>query len=150
MGAGGVGGAGEGVPWILTLPHLHSPPHPPQGSLHSPLDSTRSTRHHGLVERVQRDPRRMVSPLRRYVRQISCGPAGHPPIRTPIRPRTPPSVHPSAPPPPKTPLTPPTPCTPRCPPGGPGGRDDAQRLAARLFHLDGFKKSQVAAFLRKK
>ncbi|NWU14225.1 CRTC2 protein, partial [Cephalopterus ornatus] len=37
----------------------------------SPLDSTRSTRHHGLVERVQRDPRRMVSPLRRYVRQIS-------------------------------------------------------------------------------
>lgn len=36
-----------------------------------------------------------------------------------------------------------------CPPGEPGGRDDAQRLAARLFHLDGFKKSQVAAFLRK-
>ncbi|NXY39718.1 CRTC2 protein, partial [Pomatorhinus ruficollis] len=32
----------------------------------SPLDSTRSTRHHGLVERVQRDPRRMMSPLRRY------------------------------------------------------------------------------------
>ncbi|NWU84425.1 CRTC2 protein, partial [Onychorhynchus coronatus] len=29
----------------------------------SPLDSTRSTRHHGLVERVQRDPRRMVPPL---------------------------------------------------------------------------------------
>ncbi|NXD88797.1 CRTC2 protein, partial [Halcyon senegalensis] len=42
-----------------------------QGPLHSPLDSTRSTRHHGLVERVQRDPRRMMSPLRRYVRQIS-------------------------------------------------------------------------------
>ncbi|NXX48606.1 CRTC2 protein, partial [Tricholaema leucomelas] len=42
-----------------------------QGPLHSPLDSARSTRHHGLVERVQRDPRRMVSPLRRYVRQIS-------------------------------------------------------------------------------
>ncbi|NWI08117.1 CRTC2 protein, partial [Crypturellus soui] len=37
-----------------------------QGPLHSPLDSTRSTRHHGLVERVQRDPRRMMSPLRRY------------------------------------------------------------------------------------
>ncbi|XP_061872026.1 CREB-regulated transcription coactivator 2 isoform X2 [Colius striatus] len=36
-----------------------------QGPLHSPLDSTRSTRHHGLVERVQRDPRRMMSPLRR-------------------------------------------------------------------------------------
>ncbi|NXJ72933.1 CRTC2 protein, partial [Rostratula benghalensis] len=45
-----------------------------QGPLHSPLDSTRSTRHHGLVERVQRDPRRMMSPLRRYVRQISFGP----------------------------------------------------------------------------
>ncbi|KAH1180018.1 hypothetical protein KIL84_006068 [Mauremys mutica] len=42
-----------------------------QGPLHSPLDSARSTRHHGLVERVQRDPRRMVSPLRRYVRHIS-------------------------------------------------------------------------------
>ncbi|NXM67629.1 CRTC2 protein, partial [Serilophus lunatus] len=44
----------------------------PQGP--SPLDSTRSTRHHGLVERVQRDPRRMMSPLRRYVRQISFVP----------------------------------------------------------------------------
>lgn len=42
-----------------------------QGPLHSPLDSSRSTRHHGLVERVQRDPRRMVSPLRRYPRHIS-------------------------------------------------------------------------------
>ncbi|XP_075300901.1 PH and SEC7 domain-containing protein 4-like [Opisthocomus hoazin] len=30
-----------------------------------------------------------------------------------------------------------------------GLRGEAQRLAARLFHLDGFKKSQVAAFLRK-
>uniref|UniRef100_A0A1B8Y1B5 CREB regulated transcription coactivator 2 n=1 Tax=Xenopus tropicalis TaxID=8364 RepID=A0A1B8Y1B5_XENTR len=29
---------------------------------HSPLESSRSTRHHGLVERVQRDPRRMMSP----------------------------------------------------------------------------------------
>ncbi|NXF42203.1 CRTC2 protein, partial [Nyctibius bracteatus] len=45
-----------------------------QGPLHSPLDSTRGTRHHGLVERVQRDPRRMMSPLRRYVRQISFTP----------------------------------------------------------------------------
>uniref|UniRef100_A0A2K6V1A7 CREB regulated transcription coactivator 2 n=1 Tax=Saimiri boliviensis boliviensis TaxID=39432 RepID=A0A2K6V1A7_SAIBB len=48
-----------------------------QSPLHSPLDSSRSTRHHGLVERVQRDPRRMVSPLRRYPRHISftgvCG-----------------------------------------------------------------------------
>ncbi|KAJ7307305.1 hypothetical protein JRQ81_009311 [Phrynocephalus forsythii] len=42
-----------------------------QGHLHSPLDTARGTRHHGLVERVQRDPRRMVSPLRPYVRQIS-------------------------------------------------------------------------------
>ncbi|XP_074709326.1 CREB-regulated transcription coactivator 2 isoform X1 [Strix uralensis] len=47
-----------------------------QGPLHSPLDSTRSTRHHGLVERVQRDPRRMMSPLRRYVRQIDSSPYG--------------------------------------------------------------------------
>ncbi|XP_009886061.1 PREDICTED: CREB-regulated transcription coactivator 2, partial [Charadrius vociferus] len=46
------------------------------GPLHSPLDSTRSTRHHGLVERVQRDPRRMMSPLRRYVRQIDSSPYG--------------------------------------------------------------------------
>ncbi|NWS17993.1 CRTC2 protein, partial [Pachyramphus minor] len=40
----------------------------------SPLDSTRSTRHHGLVERVQRDPRRMVSPLRRYPPLLSVWP----------------------------------------------------------------------------
>ncbi|XP_044847163.1 CREB-regulated transcription coactivator 2 isoform X2 [Mauremys mutica] len=45
-----------------------------QGPLHSPLDSARSTRHHGLVERVQRDPRRMVSPLRRYVRHVDNSP----------------------------------------------------------------------------
>ncbi|XP_039074868.1 CREB-regulated transcription coactivator 2 isoform X2 [Hyaena hyaena] len=42
--------------------------------LHSPLDSSRSTRHHGLVERVQRDPRRMVSPLRRYPRHFDSSP----------------------------------------------------------------------------
>ncbi|XP_030397828.1 CREB-regulated transcription coactivator 2 isoform X2 [Gopherus evgoodei] len=42
-----------------------------QGPLHSPLDSARSTRHHGLVERV---PRRMVSPLRRYVRHVDNSP----------------------------------------------------------------------------
>ncbi|XP_053448445.1 CREB-regulated transcription coactivator 2 isoform X5 [Nycticebus coucang] len=42
-----------------------------QSPLHSPLDSSRNTRHHGLVERVQRDARRMVSPLRRYPRHIS-------------------------------------------------------------------------------
>ncbi|XP_059740814.1 CREB-regulated transcription coactivator 2 isoform X3 [Bos taurus] len=45
-----------------------------QSPLHSPLDSSRSTRHHGLVERVQRDPRRMVSPLRRYARHIDSSP----------------------------------------------------------------------------
>ncbi|KAF1630540.1 CREB-regulated transcription coactivator 2, partial [Eudyptes filholi] len=55
-----------------------------QGPLHSPLDSTRSTRHHGLVERVQRDPRRMMSPLRRYVRQISFIP--FPPAPSPYGP----------------------------------------------------------------
>ncbi|XP_062048291.1 CREB-regulated transcription coactivator 2 isoform X3 [Lepus europaeus] len=45
-----------------------------QSPLHSPLDSSRNTRHHGLVERVQRDPRRMVSPLRRYPRHIDSSP----------------------------------------------------------------------------
>uniref|UniRef100_U3FV64 CREB-regulated transcription coactivator 2 n=1 Tax=Callithrix jacchus TaxID=9483 RepID=U3FV64_CALJA len=45
-----------------------------QSPLHSPLDSSRSTRHHGLVERVQRDPRRMVPPLRRYPRHIDSSP----------------------------------------------------------------------------
>ncbi|NXP12396.1 CRTC2 protein, partial [Thinocorus orbignyianus] len=57
-----------------------------QGPLHSPLDSTRSTRHHGLVERVQRDPRRMMSPLRRYVRQISFIPQKFPPSPSPYGP----------------------------------------------------------------
>ncbi|XP_068776883.1 PH and SEC7 domain-containing protein 4-like isoform X3 [Struthio camelus] len=33
--------------------------------------------------------------------------------------------------------------------GGHGQRAEAQRLAARLFHLEGFKRSQVASFLRK-
>ncbi|XP_064449660.1 CREB-regulated transcription coactivator 2 isoform X5 [Mirounga angustirostris] len=45
-----------------------------QSPLHSPLDSSRGTRHHGLVERVQRDPRRMVSPLRRYPRHVDSSP----------------------------------------------------------------------------
>ncbi|XP_058516282.1 CREB-regulated transcription coactivator 2 isoform X1 [Ochotona princeps] len=45
-----------------------------QSPLHSPLDSSRSTRRNGLVERVQRDPRRMVSPLRRYPRHIDSSP----------------------------------------------------------------------------
>uniref|UniRef100_A0A8C2E9G0 DENN/MADD domain containing 4B n=1 Tax=Cyprinus carpio TaxID=7962 RepID=A0A8C2E9G0_CYPCA len=39
-----------------------------QGSFPSPLDSSRSTRHHGLVERVHRD-RRFISPSRPYRRQ---------------------------------------------------------------------------------
>ncbi|XP_047560135.1 CREB-regulated transcription coactivator 2 isoform X3 [Lutra lutra] len=47
-----------------------------QSPLHSPLDSSRGTRHHGLVERVQRDPRRMVSPLRRYPRHVDSSPYG--------------------------------------------------------------------------
>ncbi|XP_072685719.1 CREB-regulated transcription coactivator 2 isoform X3 [Canis lupus baileyi] len=45
-----------------------------QSPLHSPLDSSRGTRHHGLVERVQRDPRRMVSPLRRHPRHVDSSP----------------------------------------------------------------------------
>ncbi|XP_012905379.1 CREB-regulated transcription coactivator 2 isoform X4 [Mustela putorius furo] len=47
-----------------------------QSPLHSPLDSARGTRHHGLVERVQRDPRRMVSPLRRCPRHVDSSPYG--------------------------------------------------------------------------
>ena len=44
---------------------------PSQGSFSSTLESSRSTRHHGLVERVQRD-RRFVSPVRPYRnRQVS-------------------------------------------------------------------------------
>ncbi|XP_063001889.1 CREB-regulated transcription coactivator 2 [Elgaria multicarinata webbii] len=45
-----------------------------QGPLHSVLDSARGTRRHGLVERVQRDPRRMVSPFRRFTRQVDSSP----------------------------------------------------------------------------
>ncbi|KAJ8398465.1 hypothetical protein AAFF_G00427200 [Aldrovandia affinis] len=44
-----------------------------QGTFHSNLDSSRSTRHHGLVERVQRD-RRFISPVRPYRRQIDSSP----------------------------------------------------------------------------
>ncbi|XP_044130491.1 CREB-regulated transcription coactivator 2 isoform X2 [Bufo gargarizans] len=47
-----------------------------QGPPQSQLDA-RSTRHGGLVERVHhRDPRRMVSPLRRYMRQVDSSPYG--------------------------------------------------------------------------
>uniref|UniRef100_A0A8B9DMY7 Uncharacterized protein n=1 Tax=Anser cygnoides TaxID=8845 RepID=A0A8B9DMY7_ANSCY len=80
-----------------------------QGPLHSPLDSTRSTRHHGLVERVQRDPRRMMSPLRRYVRQISF--------------RGRPSLFPRAP--------APLPVPPGLVPAGPGGVGCAPSAAPR-------------------
>ncbi|KAL6488473.1 hypothetical protein MHYP_G00022140 [Metynnis hypsauchen] len=44
--------------------------HDLQGPFHSNLDSSRSTRHHGLVERVHRD-RRFISPSRPYRRQVS-------------------------------------------------------------------------------
>ncbi|XP_063736120.1 CREB-regulated transcription coactivator 2 isoform X2 [Eleginops maclovinus] len=45
-----------------------------QGSFPSSLESTRSTRHHGLVERVQRD-RRFISPVRPYRnRQVDNSP----------------------------------------------------------------------------
>ena len=64
-------GADPETPSLADGRRAHPGVSSPQGPLHSPLDSTRSTRHHGLVERVQRDPRRMMSPLRRYVRQIS-------------------------------------------------------------------------------
>uniref|UniRef100_A0A8C1MXB8 Transducer of regulated CREB activity C-terminal domain-containing protein n=1 Tax=Cyprinus carpio TaxID=7962 RepID=A0A8C1MXB8_CYPCA len=40
------------------------------GSFPSPLDSSRSTRHHGLVERVHRD-RHFISPSRPYRRHVS-------------------------------------------------------------------------------
>ncbi|CAJ0962505.1 unnamed protein product [Ranitomeya imitator] len=44
----------------------------------SPLDP-RGTRHHGLVERVQhRDARRMMSPLRRHLRQMDSSPYSAP------------------------------------------------------------------------
>ncbi|XP_040268555.1 CREB-regulated transcription coactivator 2 isoform X2 [Bufo bufo] len=47
-----------------------------QGPPQSQLDA-RSTRHGGLVERVHhRDPRRMMSPLRRYMRQVDSSPYG--------------------------------------------------------------------------
>ncbi|XP_041429754.1 CREB-regulated transcription coactivator 2 isoform X2 [Xenopus laevis] len=45
-----------------------------QGPPHSPLESSRNTRHHGLVERVQRDPRSMMSPLRRFMRHLDSSP----------------------------------------------------------------------------
>ncbi|XP_074539458.1 CREB-regulated transcription coactivator 2 isoform X4 [Halichoeres trimaculatus] len=45
-----------------------------QGSFPSTLESNRSTRHHGLVERVQRD-RRFISPVRPYRnRQVDSSP----------------------------------------------------------------------------
>lgn len=46
-------------------------PSVPQASFPSALESSRATRHHGLVERVQRD-RRFLSPVRPYrSRQVS-------------------------------------------------------------------------------
>ncbi|CAL8248810.1 unnamed protein product [Lota lota] len=48
-----------------------------QGSFSSTLESSRSTRHHGLVERVQRD-RRFVSPVRPYRNRQMDNPAYNP------------------------------------------------------------------------
>ncbi|XP_036395684.1 CREB-regulated transcription coactivator 2 [Megalops cyprinoides] len=53
-----------------------------QGTVHSNLDSSRSTRHHGLVERVQRD-RRFMSPVRPYRRQIDSSPYSSPYLSPP-------------------------------------------------------------------
>ncbi|XP_036371989.1 CREB-regulated transcription coactivator 1-like [Megalops cyprinoides] len=44
-----------------------------QGHFHTTLESSRSTRHHGLVERVHRD-RRFTSPVRPYRRQTDSSP----------------------------------------------------------------------------
>ncbi|KAG7457628.1 hypothetical protein MATL_G00229100 [Megalops atlanticus] len=44
-----------------------------QGQFHTTLESSRSTRHHGLVERVHRD-RRFTSPVRPYRRQTDSSP----------------------------------------------------------------------------
>ncbi|KAM9294591.1 CREB-regulated transcription coactivator 2 [Gastrophryne carolinensis] len=60
-----------------SLPNVNqitSAPNDFLGSPQSPVDSTRSTRHHGLVERVSRDPRRMMSPLRRLMRHMDSSP----------------------------------------------------------------------------
>ncbi|XP_035286515.1 CREB-regulated transcription coactivator 2-like [Anguilla anguilla] len=46
---------------------------PDQAQFHNPLESSRSTRHHGLVERVHRD-RRFTSPVRPYRRQTDSLP----------------------------------------------------------------------------
>ncbi|KAJ8267476.1 hypothetical protein COCON_G00126480 [Conger conger] len=46
---------------------------PDQAQFHSSLESSRSTRHHGLVERVHRD-RRFTSPVRPYRRQTDNSP----------------------------------------------------------------------------
>ncbi|KAJ8273723.1 hypothetical protein GJAV_G00104790 [Gymnothorax javanicus] len=46
---------------------------PDQAQFHSSLESTRSTRHHGLVERVHRE-RRFTSPVRPYRRQTDSSP----------------------------------------------------------------------------
>uniref|UniRef100_A0A3P9K3N7 CREB regulated transcription coactivator 3 n=1 Tax=Oryzias latipes TaxID=8090 RepID=A0A3P9K3N7_ORYLA len=47
-----------------------------QGGFSSGLDSVRGTRHHGLVERVQRDRTRITSPHRRPVDKHGCSPYG--------------------------------------------------------------------------
>ncbi|XP_069758516.1 CREB-regulated transcription coactivator 3 isoform X2 [Narcine bancroftii] len=71
-----------------------------QALLHPTLDSTRGTRHHGLVERVQRDrshlmsPHRRQSPMDKHGRQFDSSPYGSvylsPPPDTSWRRRIPP------------------------------------------------------------
>ncbi|XP_072138231.1 CREB-regulated transcription coactivator 3 isoform X1 [Mobula birostris] len=71
-----------------------------QGLLHPALDSARGTRHHGLVERVQRDrshlmsPHRRQSPMDKHGRQFDSSPYGSiylsPPPDTSWRRRIPP------------------------------------------------------------
>ncbi|XP_026226221.1 CREB-regulated transcription coactivator 2 isoform X2 [Anabas testudineus] len=64
-------------PYYGSLPNVNQIGRNPQdfqGSFPSTLESNRSTRHHGLVERVQRD-RRFISPVRPYRnRQVDSSP----------------------------------------------------------------------------
>ncbi|XP_031695205.1 CREB-regulated transcription coactivator 2-like isoform X2 [Anarrhichthys ocellatus] len=64
----------QGLYYGGSLPNVNQIGRSPQdfqGSFPSTLESNRSTRHHGLVERVQRD-RRFISPVRPYRnRQVS-------------------------------------------------------------------------------
>ncbi|XP_068567676.1 CREB-regulated transcription coactivator 2 isoform X2 [Cebidichthys violaceus] len=67
----------QGLYYGGSLPNVNQIGRSPQdfqGSFPSTLESNRSTRHHGLVERVQRD-RRFISPVRPYRnRQVDSSP----------------------------------------------------------------------------